>query len=63
MIERLALFGEQLQDAKSPPAIPTWEQIASVIDSQLEEAIRADVATADAVAAMQQEAEAIGTGQ
>ena len=61
--ERLAKFGEQLQDAKSPPAIPTWEQIANVIDSQLEEAIRADVATADAVAAMQQESEAIGTGQ
>ena len=27
--EMLATFGEQLEDAKSPPAIPTWEQVAA----------------------------------
>ena len=26
--ELLAAFGEQLDDAKAPPAIPTWEQVA-----------------------------------
>jgi multiple sugar transport system substrate-binding protein len=61
--ERLARFGEQLQEAKSPPAIATWEQIANVIDTQLEQAILGGVSSADAVAAMQQEATTIGTGQ
>ena len=28
----LSAFGEQLDDAKAPPAIPTWEEVASAID-------------------------------
>ena len=27
----LKVFGEQLEDAKSPPTIPTWEQVAAVV--------------------------------
>jgi multiple sugar transport system substrate-binding protein len=58
----LAAFGEQLEDAKSAPAISTWEQVASGIDDQVELVTIGDVAPADGCQAMQQEAESIGTG-
>jgi multiple sugar transport system substrate-binding protein len=60
--EVLATFGEQLDDAKSPPAIPTWEQIASAIDGQIEAVTVGDTSPEDGCAAMQQEADSIGTG-
>ena len=36
--EKLAIFGEQLEDAKSPPPIPTWEEIAAELNTELEKA-------------------------
>jgi multiple sugar transport system substrate-binding protein len=60
--ELLAAFGEQLDDAKAPPSIPTWEQIASVIDAQIEQVTLGDATPEDACQAMQDEASAIGTG-
>ncbi|MET0909399.1 MAG: sugar ABC transporter substrate-binding protein [Ilumatobacteraceae bacterium] len=60
--ELLAAFGEQLDDAKAPPAIPTWEEVASAIDSQIEQVTVGDAAPEDGCAAMQEEAESIGTG-
>lgn len=60
--ELLSAFGEQLDDAKSPPAIPTWEQVASAIDGQVEQVTVGDTSPEDACAAMQEEAESIGTG-
>jgi multiple sugar transport system substrate-binding protein len=60
--ELLTAFGDQLEDAKAPPAIPNWEQVASAIDSQIEQVTVGGVAPEDACAAIQQEAEAIGTG-
>jgi multiple sugar transport system substrate-binding protein len=60
--ELLAAFGEQLQDAKAPPAIPTWEQVASAIDGQIEAVTVGDTSPEDGCAAMQSEAESIGTG-
>ncbi|NED97702.1 sugar ABC transporter substrate-binding protein [Phytoactinopolyspora alkaliphila] len=60
--ELLTAFGDQLEDAKAPPAIPNWEQVASAIDSQIEQVAVGGVAPEDSCAAMQQEAEAIGTG-
>ena len=60
--ELLAAFGEQLDDAKAPPAIPTWEEVASAIDSQIEQVTVGDVSPEDGCAAMQEEAESIGTG-
>lgn len=60
--ELLSTFGEQLEDAKSPPAIPRWEEIASAIDAQIERVTQGDTSPEDACAAMQQEAESIGTG-
>lgn len=58
----LSKFGEQLKDAKSPPAVPTWEQVAAVIDGEVEKATVGDTAPADAVKAMQEQAMSIGTG-
>lgn len=60
--EMLSTFGEQLDDAKAPPAIPTWEEVASAIDSQIEQVTQGSTSPEDGCAAMQQEAESIGTG-
>lgn len=59
---QLAVFGDQLDDAKSPPTIPTWEQVASVIDGEIEKTVKADLDPAQAAAAIQSGAESIGTG-
>lgn len=58
----LALFGEQLDDAKSPPPIATWEQVADAIDGQLEQVIVGGADPAAAVEEMQSLAESIGMG-
>jgi multiple sugar transport system substrate-binding protein len=60
--EMLATFGEQLEDAKAPPAIPTWEEVASGIDAQIERVTQGDTSPEEGCQAMQQEAESIGTG-
>jgi len=60
--ELLSAFGEQLDDAKSPLAIPTWEQIASALDGQIEQVTVGDTSPEDGCQAMQEEAESIGTG-
>ncbi|MGH2750589.1 MAG: sugar ABC transporter substrate-binding protein [Actinomycetota bacterium] len=60
--ELLSAFGEQLEDAKSPPAIATWEQVAAAIDSQIEQVTVGDATPEDACQAMQEEASSIGTG-
>lgn len=58
----LAAFGEQLNDAKSPPAIATWEQIAAVIDREIEKVVKGVVSPEEAASTMQSEATSIGTG-
>lgn len=58
----LAVFAEQLESAVSPPAIPTWEQVAAELDSELEEVVKGGKSISDAASAMQQKAESIGTG-
>ncbi|WP_198942721.1 sugar ABC transporter substrate-binding protein [Actinophytocola xanthii] len=58
----LATFGDQLDRAKAPPAIPTWEQIAAGVDTELEKLAKGTASPADAARAMQQQATAIGTG-
>jgi multiple sugar transport system substrate-binding protein len=61
--ELLSAFGDQLADAKAPPAIATWEQVAEeAIDAQVEQVTVGDVTPEEGCAAMQAEAEAIGTG-
>ncbi|TDE02007.1 sugar ABC transporter substrate-binding protein [Jiangella asiatica] len=60
--ELVATFGEQLEHTEAPPAVPTWEQVASVIDTDIEAAVRGTMSAADAVADMQSQASSIGTG-
>jgi multiple sugar transport system substrate-binding protein len=59
---QLQVFGEQLEKASSPPAVPTWEEVASAIDSDIEKATKGQVTPEEAVKSMQQQAESIGTG-
>jgi multiple sugar transport system substrate-binding protein len=58
----LAAFGEQLNDAKSPPTIATWEQIAAAIDGEVERVSKGTSTAQDGARAMQQKATSIGTG-
>jgi multiple sugar transport system substrate-binding protein len=60
--QRVARFGEQLKDARSAPAIPSWEGVASAIDDQVAQATRGQATAQQAADAMQQKAEEIGTG-
>ena len=59
---QLQVFGKQLDSAEAPPAVPSWEEVAAVIDSEVEKAVKGAVPTADAVAEMQKQAKSIGTG-
>jgi multiple sugar transport system substrate-binding protein len=58
----LKVFGDQLDKAKAPPAIPTWEQIAAGVDTELEKIAKGAASAGDAAAAMQAQATSIGTG-
>lgn len=58
----LATFGDQLDRAKAPPAIPTWEQIAAGVDTELEKLAKGTTSAPEAARAMQEQATSIGTG-
>ncbi|GIF77179.1 sugar ABC transporter substrate-binding protein [Asanoa siamensis] len=58
----LAVFGKQLEDAKAPPAIPTWEQMAASFDLEVEKLCKSDVDPAAVAKAIQEKASGIGTG-
>ena len=59
---QLKVFGDQLDKAKAPPAIPTWEQIAAGMDTELEKIAKGTESATDAAKAMQAQATSIGTG-
>jgi multiple sugar transport system substrate-binding protein len=60
--DKLSLFGEQLKDAKTPPVIPRWEQVAAdVVNSEMEKAMIGDASPEQAAKSMQEKAAAIGT--
>jgi len=59
---QLQVFGEQLENTMSPPAVPTWEQVAAEIDSDIEKAVKGAMPVDEAVSHMQSQAESIGTG-
>ena len=58
----LQTFGKQLESGKGPPAVPNWERIAAVIDQEMEKVTVGNSTPEQAAQAMQQQAEAIGTG-
>jgi multiple sugar transport system substrate-binding protein len=60
--DNLQIFKEQLRDAKSPPPIPKWEQIASeVVNTEMEKALTGGESAEQAAKNMQQKAESIGS--
>ena len=59
---QLQVFGQQLEEAVSPPAVPTWEEVAGAIDSLVEQASKGGLASDEAVKEMQSKAASIGTG-
>lgn len=61
--EMLSEFGNQLEDAKAPPSIASWEQIAAEIDTVIEQVTVGDMAPEEGCTAMQEAAAGIGTGQ
>ena len=58
----LNVFGEQLESALAPPSIPTWEEVASVIDTELERLCKSGADPQEVATTIQQQATAIGTG-
>jgi multiple sugar transport system substrate-binding protein len=60
--EQLQVFGEQLDSTLAPPAVPSWEQVAAVIDADVEKAVKGAMPVDEAVADMQSQADSIGTG-
>lgn len=60
--QKLAVFGEQLQDTQAPPVTTTWVQVAAAADSVLERMTVSGEKPADALAELQQQATSIGMG-
>jgi multiple sugar transport system substrate-binding protein len=58
----LKVFGTQLDDAKSAPAIATWEQVADTLDHGIEEAVVGGQSSGAALKAATGKANTIGTG-
>jgi len=59
---KLAVFGKQLEDAKAPPAVATWEQVAAAFDTEMEKVAKSGLDPAAALKAVQSKADSIGTG-
>lgn len=61
--KKLAVFGTQLETAKAPPSFPTWEQVASKLDEQVELVTKKGADVAGALKQAETDATSIGTGQ
>ncbi len=60
--EQLGVFGTQLETTEAPPAVPSWEEVAAVVDSDVEKAVKGAMPVDEAVKDMQSQANSIGTG-
>jgi multiple sugar transport system substrate-binding protein len=58
----LKAFGDQLQDAKSAPAIPTWEEVAAPLDDAVEQVSLGASTAEEALANAESKANSIGFG-
>jgi multiple sugar transport system substrate-binding protein len=59
---KLAVFGKQLETAQAPPSFPTWEQVVTSFDSEMERVTKTGADPAAALQTVQKQAESIGTG-
>ncbi|KGN39918.1 sugar ABC transporter substrate-binding protein [Knoellia aerolata] len=60
--KKLATFGEQLETAQAPPSFPTWEQVVTSFDKEMEKVTKTGADPAAALKTVQSQAESIGTG-
>lgn len=58
----LKSFGDQLQDAKSAPAVATWEQVAAQLDDAIEQVSLGKTDPESALASAEEKANGIGFG-
>ncbi len=58
---RVKVFGDQLEDAKTAPVYPKWEQFATKLNSQLDETFTTGESGAEATKKFQETAESIGS--
>jgi len=58
----LKSFGDQLQDAKSAPAVATWEQVAAPLDDAIEQVSLGKTDPESALAQAEEKANGIGFG-
>ncbi|TMD48673.1 MAG: extracellular solute-binding protein [Chloroflexi bacterium] len=61
--KNLVVFHTQLSNTLGPPAITNWEQVANVIDNDMQQTCLGKTSPQQAVQDMQQKASAIGSGQ
>lgn len=61
--KHLAVFHTQLSDTQGPPTISKWEEIANVIDNDMEQTMLGKSTPQQAAQDMQQKASSIGSGQ
>ncbi|MEO6713151.1 MAG: sugar ABC transporter substrate-binding protein [Mycobacteriales bacterium] len=59
----LKAFGDQLQDAKSAPAVATWEEVAAPLDAAIEQVALGKSKADAALKAAEDKANAIGPGK
>jgi multiple sugar transport system substrate-binding protein len=60
--KKLAVFGKQLETAQAPPTFPTWEQVVTSFDTEMEKVTKSGADPAAALKTVQKQAESIGTG-
>ena len=59
---KLAVFGKQLETAQAPPSFPTWEQVVTSFDTEMEKVTKTGADPAAALKTVQSQADSIGTG-
>jgi multiple sugar transport system substrate-binding protein len=57
------MFGDQLKQTQAQPSIPTWSEVSTAINEQLEKVTTGAMSAQDGAKAMQDAATSIGTGQ
>ncbi|MGB7448604.1 MAG: extracellular solute-binding protein [Ornithinimicrobium sp.] len=61
--EKLSVFGTALETAQAPPSFPTWEEVITSFDTEMEKVTKSGEDPAKALKTVQSQAESIGTGQ
>jgi len=58
--KNIAIFGKQLEDTKAPPAIARWEEIGSMLNTEIEKALSGSAPPEESLQGIQEKAESIG---